>query len=390
METFMRTYEKTHPWLTFQFNPGLIDHETWISLGEAQSKCEHISGVPLRPSVAQNLHMIYLSKGVLATTAIEGNTLTESEVIEHISGKLKLPPSKEYLGIEIDNIIYACEQIVDETLNKNTNIISVDKIKKYNKIVLNKLSLDESIVPGQVRNYSVGVGTYRAAPEEDCEYLLQEMCSLLNNFPIPENNRISFGILKAIISHIYFVWIHPFSDGNGRTARIIEFQILLESGVPTPAAHLLSNFYNQTRTKYYNQLYKTSKSKGNVSEFIKYACSGFVDQLKEQLDIIRLQQWDIVWRNYVHEMFKDQTSETAVRQRRLALDLSLKTPEPIRISKIPEISIRMAVAYAKKTRKTMVRDVNKLVSMGLMERTKEGIRAKREVILAFLPAGRYN
>ena len=59
-----------------------------------------------------------------------------------------------------------------------------------------------------------------------------------------------------------------------------------------------------------------------------------------------------MWRNYVHEMFKDQTSEAAIRQRRLALDLSFATDEPIRISNIPEVSTRMAAAYARKTRKT--------------------------------------
>jgi len=112
--------------------------------------------------------------------------------------------------------------------------------------------------------------------------------------------------------------------------------------------------------------------------------------LREQLDIIRLQQWDIVWRNYVHEMFKDQTSGAAVRQRRLALDLTFSTDESIRISKIPEISTRMATAYAKKTRKTMVRDINKLINMGLMERTKEGVRTKREIVFAFLPARKFN
>ena len=386
----MRTYEKTHPWLTFQIDLRLIDFATWICLGEAQSKCEHISGVPLRPSVAKQLHMVYLAKGVLATTAIEGNTLTEAQVIEHLEGRLRLPPSKEYLAKEIDNIIIACEKITTDILIHNKAEISVDIIRNYNKLILDGLSLGESVAPGQIRDYSVGVGGYRAAPAEDCEYLLKKLCSWLNEFQIPQKNRIAFGILKAVIAHIYFVWIHPFGDGNGRTARLIEFQILLEAGVPTPAAHLLSNFYNQTRTEYYRQLDKTTKTKGNISDFIIYASSGFVDQLREQLDIIRRQQWDIVWRNYVHEMFKDQTSEAAVRQRRLALDLSFSTDESIRISKIPEISIRMAGAYAKKTKKTMVRDVNKLINMGLLERTKEGVRAKREVILAFLPARKFD
>ena len=80
----------------------------------------------------------------------------------------------------------------------------------------------------------------------------------------------------------------------------------------------------------------------------------------------------------------------AIRQRHLALDLSFQTDESIRMSKIPEVSTRMATAYAKKTRKTMVRDINKLINMGLMERTKDGIRAKRDLILAFLPARKFS
>ncbi len=153
----MRTYEKTHPWLTFQIDLRLIEHEIWIALGEAQSKCEHISGVPLRPSVAQQLHMLYLAKGVLATTAIEGNTLTESEVIKHLEGKLELPPSKEYLSKEIDNIITACDKIATDILFHDKAEFSVEKIKNYNKLVLDGLSLDESIVPGQARRRHVEI-----------------------------------------------------------------------------------------------------------------------------------------------------------------------------------------------------------------------------------------
>jgi hypothetical protein len=80
-------------------------------LGEARSKCEHIANVPLRPATAEQLHLLYLAKGALATTAIEGNTLSEDEVVRHLQGKLQLPPSKEYLAKEIDNIVAACNRI---------------------------------------------------------------------------------------------------------------------------------------------------------------------------------------------------------------------------------------------------------------------------------------
>ena len=90
----MRTYEKSHPWITFTANFDRASTELWMLLGEAISKCEHIAGVPLAPKIAEDLHRIYLAKGVHATTAIEGNTLSEEDVRARIEGKRSLPESK--------------------------------------------------------------------------------------------------------------------------------------------------------------------------------------------------------------------------------------------------------------------------------------------------------
>ncbi|MFZ0240846.1 MAG: hypothetical protein WAL90_04300 [Desulfobacterales bacterium] len=103
-----------------------------------------------------------------------------------------------YLAQEIDNIVAACDRIATDIVYRDKAEISVDKIKKYNQSVLDGLSLPESVVPGQVRTYSVGVGGYRAVPAEDCEYLLQKLCAWLNEFQVPENHRITFGVLKFL------------------------------------------------------------------------------------------------------------------------------------------------------------------------------------------------
>lgn len=80
----MRTYERTHPWISFALDLRNLDHKAWMHLGEAVSKVEHIAGVRLDPDAAERLHAVYLAKGVLAATAIEGNTLTEDEVRDHL------------------------------------------------------------------------------------------------------------------------------------------------------------------------------------------------------------------------------------------------------------------------------------------------------------------
>jgi Fic family protein len=382
----MRTFEKTHPWLKFTIDLRKADYEFWMALGEAQSKCEHIASVPLMPATAEKLHQLYLAKGALATTAIEGNTLTEKEVLERIEGKLQLPPSKEYLGQEIDNIVKACNLIADELFKGTSSGISISDIKKYNKLVLDNLPLEAHIIPGEIRTYSVGVGRYYAAPHDDCEYLLEKLCHWLNTeFKEPkEELKIAFGILKSIIAHLYFIWIHPFGDGNGRVARLIEFQTLIGYGIPSPAAHLLSNYYNATRTLYYKQLDQSTRSADGEFSFIKYALKGFIDGLKIQLMEVKRQQLNVTWENYIHDIFKGKDSPANTRIRHFILDLSEKDT-PVPYIKLREISPRVAAEYSQKTSKTLSRDVNKLLEMNLIEITKEGLRAKKEKILAFLP-----
>ncbi len=391
----MRTYETTHPWIKFQFDQRQIHPKLWILLGEAQSKCEHIAGVPLRPATAAELHRLYLAKGALGTTAIEGNTLSEKEVLDQLDGKLRLPPSKEYLGTEIDNIVKACSSILKELRDSNgVSEITIEGIKKLNKQVLEGLPINEEVIPGEIRTYSVGIEGigYRGAPAEDCEYLLNRLCEWLNtNFRIFSDKEfgVVIALLKAIISHLYLAWIHPFGDGNGRTARLLEFKILLASGVPTPAAHLLSNFYNETRQEYYRQLTRASQTGGDIITFVEYAVRGFVDGLKIQLKTIQEQQLDVVWRNYIHEMFKDMNKRSEVRLRHLALDIS-KQKEPIPMDKIKDISPRVAAHYARLSSRALPRDIKFLVKMDLIETTSEGIRAKKELISSFLPYRRKN
>jgi len=168
---------------------------------------------------------------------------------------------------------------------------------------------------------------------------------------------------------------------------MLEFHILAEAGVPMPACQLLSNHYNETRTEYYRQLDQASRSPGGVQQFLLYAMRGFVDQLKEQLDYIRVQQWDVAWRNYVHEEFRPHATQTAKRQRDLVLDLS-RTKGSLWVGRaeVFELTPKLAAAYANKTTKTLVRDINALVGMGLAEKQSGKVRARRERILAFLPA----
>ncbi len=386
----MRTFETTHPWITFRVDLRNASPTLWMRLGEASSKCEHIAGSPLQKATADMLHRLYLAKGVQATTAIEGNPLTVDEVKRHIEGRLHLPASQEYLGLEIDNIVDACKQI-EAKLRTGDDSLSPSLIAELNGQVLKGLPLEPEVVPGQIRSHSVVVGSvYRGAPPEDCQYLLEKLCTWLSgtNFTATPGTETIYGIVKAVLSHIYLAWIHPFGDGNGRTARLVEFQILLSAGVPTPAAHLLSNHYNLSRRDYYKHLDTASKSGGDILPFLEYAVGGFVDGLREQIELIRDQQWDVTWENYVHDIFRDKKSIAQTRQKWLALDLG-DGARSVSYAEIRELSPRLAREYNHKTDKTLQRDISALENLGLVLREPEGVRANREVILAFLPWRKY-
>jgi Fic family protein len=382
--THIRTYKETHPWLTFKINLGAAQPSFWMALGECQSKCEHLAGIPLAPELDKSLHEVYLAKGVAATTAIEGNTLSEEQVLQHIQGKLSVPPSQEYLTQEIDNVIEGCNLILNEIKEGVQPPLSLKRIMDLNRIILDKLVLDDpEIIPGQIRKNTVGVGTYRGAPAEDCEHLVAGLCEWLNGevFHPRQGMELPYAIIRAAIAHLYIAWIHPFGDGNGRTARLIEVQILLSSGVPSPAAHLLSNHYNKTRTEYYRHLDKARK---DVIPFLFYAISGLRDELRQEIEFLRVQQWEISWINHVHKTFDKLRGTPHSRRKHLVLDLSKQT-EPVAFAELKEVSARVAVEYKDRSYRTLVRDVKELINMDLITSDKGNWRAKKETILAFLP-----
>jgi cell filamentation protein, protein adenylyltransferase len=385
-----RQYQSTHPWLTFE----LIDLKRapamlWLLLGEVRSKIEHLKGVPLRPAAQEEMMLLYLAKGAQATTAIEGNTLTEEEVRAKVDGeKLDLPPSQRYLETEIENVISAFNAIANDLRTNGPRLLSASTIATYNEIVLNGLELGPGAIAGQFRTGSVGVGPYRAAPAEDVPYLIDRLCEWLNTAFTPldddEEMTLVFDIFKAVVGHVYFEWIHPFGDGNGRTGRLIEFQILLEAGVPFPASHLLSNHYNRTRTEYYRHLSLASQSGGDLIPFLSYAVQGFVDGLRATIQHVQSEQMDVMWENYVHQMLPG-ISATAARQRTLVLELS-KEEQPIQRQHLMSFSPAVVEAYRGRQEKTLTRDLNVLRKLELIYGSRQsGYVAASDRMRAFLP-----
>lgn len=396
-----KEYLRTHPWLTFSLDFRRLTFNFWFLLGEAQSKCRHIKDVPLAPDFAKELRYVSLVKGVHATTAIEGNTLTEEEVENQINkkGASALPASKQYLGTEVDNIFDALNHIctTDAIREGGPEPLTLELIKKLNRLVLKNLDGHDSA--GEIRTRSVVVGNaYRGAPAIDCEYLLVRLCDWMNSSEgwsaLGEDKKMAVGIMKAMLAHLYFAWIHPFEDGNGRTARLIEFKLLFDSGLSTNAAHLLSNFYNDTRPKYYSVLAATSREGGHPEIFMEYAVEGLVDSLDSHIDSILAEQLNVAWENYVHKEFKNTETKTQKRQRNLLLEITemkKDNPDILITRRYIEKNLSKDLEFEyKDSEKMLSRDINALKNKNLLvvdhnaKTFEQGVRPNLEIMRSYI------
>jgi len=383
-----RDYLSSHPWITFHLDLKAAPWTFWNHVGEAHSKCRHLARTPLPPALARKMERVYLAKGARASAAIEGNSLNEEQALAAVEGRLEVPHSQEYLQQELENVIRALAEIEAQIHTDGRFELTPEKLRALNAQVLNGLDVEDHVVPGEFRTNAIAVGNvYRGAPAQDCEHLVATLCHWLNGDDFARGGTghaedFLRAFLRAVLAHLYIAWIHPFGDGNGRSARLVEFGILTAAGIPSVAAHLLSNHYNATRSNYYRRLEHASKSGGDVIPFLAYAADGLVGQLQEQLNDVHELIVQATWVNYVHSMFPHATL-TARRQRDLVL--ALPPDDFVPRAQLRGLTPRLADAYAGKGSKTVTRDLNALTKLELIERTQSGIRARRELVLSFLP-----
>jgi Fic family protein len=385
----VREYERTHPWIDFRATDvNDVQPRHWMLLGEARSKCEHLAGAPLKPDVAQQLYGVTLVKGALATTAIEGNTLTEDQARGILDGSYQAPRSRQYQEQEVRNVLDALGGLYGRIVAGENIQLTPTLICEFNRQILKGTDIPPGVVPGVIRTDSVGVGSYRAAPAEDCQYLLDKLVDWLNGSTfVHDDPDIQFALIlaKAVYAHLYTAWIHPFGDGNGRTARLLEFVILASCGyVPVPAAHLLSNHYNLTRDRYYRELALASKPGQSTLGFLSYAIEGFIDGIREAIEMVHEQQIDVAWVNYVHERFASLPN-TKASDRQRSLVLAMPMGKTVARGDLEGLTPKIAKLYAATGPRVLSRDLNRLEGLELIRRSGPGYRARGEVVLAFLP-----
>ncbi len=366
-----------------------LSSKTHYELGQCDAIVQAIANAPLLPEYHRRLLLVSLTKGAQATTAIEGNTLSEEEIEQVVEGK-SLPPSKQYQEQEVRNILDAFNILLQEVaVQGNAERISADLLRRFHQMIGKELGPHFDAIPGRFREDHRRVGPYRTPAYQDVPELVTRLCDWLpRQFRYEDGQTFAEAVIQAIVTHVYIEWIHPFADGNGRTGRLVEFYLLLRAGNPDIASHILSNHYNETRTEYYRQI-QLAHDRRDLSAFIDYAVQGFRDGLLRTLQTIQANQFDITWIKLIYDQFaeKQYTKKSAfVRQRRLAL--ALPRDRVLTVREVMELTPAIARDYATLSGKTLQRDLETLVAMGLASRSERGYAAGADVLRQQVPVRR--
>lgn len=369
------------PHLKFRKNWELTPNSC-VLLGQCQAYVRAITKSAILPEDHGRLLQVSLVKGAMATTAIEGNTLTKKEVDEILAGK-HLPPSREYQEIEVNNVINAFNNLLQTVVVENRDaLITPELLKELHRMIGKGLGEHFDAIPGRFRTDNRVVGSYRAPDHRYVERLMTDFCDwLLKEFHYTKGQQFPDVIIQSIVAHVFLEWIHPFGDGNGRTGRLLEFYILLRGGNPDIASHILSNHYNETRSAYYRQL-NMARQNESLTQFIEYALLGLRDGLVQTLEVVQESQFKIAWDRFVYDAFeKTRMKNRNVFKRRRKLMLAFPLNRVVLQSELSRLDVDIARSYGALSERTIIRDIAEVSKMNLLVRKDGGFMANSKSLM---------
>ena len=262
----------------FRVTNKIIRHLTDIAGGR-----ELILNSPLLPKMEVKLHKTAIVKMAHHSTSIEGNPLTLEQVKDLLAGKEIAAWEKDKK--EVINYVKVLEYI-DKLGEQGVIEISNEIILKIHNITTRGiLSSDES---GKYRKIPVAVVNgfgriaFQPPPENTIPNLMKNFISWLNS---TQANEL-YPVLLSGISHYEFVRIHPFVDGNGRTARALATLILYLKGFDTKRFFALDDYYNEDRKRYYSALQTVNRKTLDLTSWLEYFCEGVavsMNRVKEEV-----------------------------------------------------------------------------------------------------------
>ncbi len=250
----------------FRYTDKIVNDLTQIS-----SAREIILNSPFIPKWEVSLRREAIIRCAHASTAIEGNRLSLEQVTDLAQGREVMAIRKDKQ--EVMNYLKVLESIVKLTDGKKIterNILTIHK-------KLTKETLENPSDCGIYRNRYVVVGNkstgeiiFRPPSNKDVPRLIGALIEWLSS----SKAKALDPVIEAGIAHYEFVRIHPFVDGNGRTARVLAALILYLRGFDAKQFFCLDDYYDSDRPAYYRVLQSVDQKNLDITHWLEYFAEG--------------------------------------------------------------------------------------------------------------------
>ncbi|WNR43860.1 Fic family protein [Paenibacillus roseipurpureus] len=229
---------------------------------------------PLPPAAVRNLEQVFRVEWTYNSNAIEGNTLTLLETKLVLEEGLTIGGKKLREHFEVVNHSEAISYVQD-IVNRNMELTEYI-IKSIHHLVLKNID-DENA--GRYRMVNVRISGSQQTPPH-FSVLSEKMEQLIQWYDDYKNKL--HPVELAAEFHFRFVYIHPFSDGNGRTARLLMNLILMKFGFP-PA---IVKAANDARLKYYETL-EDASIRNEIIPFVRLISKCVEDGLQKYIGAVK-------------------------------------------------------------------------------------------------------
>ena len=279
-------------------------------LTEAKASILSLTNIPFQRSWAENLEEMELKREVAGTSRIEGAEFTEREFEEAVADNA----SDEHFSRSQRQARAAINTYRWIEMLENERPIDEDLVKEIHRRIVTGCD-DDHCPPGQLRgdghNVSFGRPRHRGVEGgSECSSAIRKLIGALN-----QEFRGHDPLVQALALHYHLGAMHPFHDGNGRTARAVEAFVLRRALLKGTLFIAMSNYYYDEKDAYLDCLSEVRRGDFDLTPFIKFGLRGISIQCQRLLREIRIHVQRSLFRDIMGQMYKRLLS---TRKRALA------------------------------------------------------------------------
>ncbi|MCH7521844.1 MAG: Fic family protein [Candidatus Marinimicrobia bacterium] len=350
----MITYNLPTNWI--HYDPVAIAN----ALTKAKAAVLALAFIPYQRSWVEQLHVAQLNSEVAATLRIEGADFTEKELAQALEG------APDQLYTRSQRQAAACIKAYRWIANlPGDRSVSAQLICDIHRLVIT--GADEDHCPpgkirGQASNIVFGTPQHRGVEGgPECEKAFAHLGRAVQQ-KFPDHDPL----IQGLALHYHLAAMHPFLDGNGRTARALEALMLQRTGLGGTRSIALSNYYYEEKNDYLMSLAEVASHHHDLTSFLVFGLIGIEKQCLRLFEELMIKVSKALYRDVMVDLFNRlRTHRRQVIVKRHIAILKLLLNNDLTLEELTE---RTAAIYQPLTSsyQALIRDIDYLLQLGAM------------------------